>query len=222
MRYTLPAAPAITDEESVTAPEDPAEETRSNRPGQKGFAERLLKKYGWEKGKGLGAQGNEGITTAIVAKAEKRKKLADAEGGGYRTPANMGKLVGGKRRKVGDGSGAATEGEDAGANPDQPYGPLSDVIKLEGMLTGLDIDDEIVNKDLYGEIGREMEGQYGKVERVFIWRVGMGGEDEVFVKFVSPLSALRAVGACDGTEFAGNVMKARFWEGERFGRGEYA
>ncbi|KAK3071815.1 hypothetical protein LTR53_007960 [Teratosphaeriaceae sp. CCFEE 6253] len=241
VRYQLPAASTLTDTflansaPSEDAPEEEEEEAaRSNRPGQKGFAERLLKKYGWEKGKGLGASGNEGITTAIVAKAEKRKKLADAQGGGWKTPGNMGKLVGGKRRKVEVGEGTA-DGSEGADGAEQPFGPLSDVIKLEGMLTGLDIDDEIQNKDLYGEIGREMEGQYGKVERVFIWRAGAAngpdgddgetevvGGDEVFVKFVSPLSALRAVGACDGMEFADNVVKARFWEGEKFGRGVFA
>ncbi|TKA79888.1 hypothetical protein B0A55_03658 [Friedmanniomyces simplex] len=224
VRYHLPPAPEnmpVTEEDAASTP--PTEdEIRSNRPGQKGFAERLLKKYGWEKGKGLGAQGNEGITTAVVAKAEKRKKFADAEGGGWAKPANMGKLVGGKRRKVEGGDGKVSDGEDGGRTEDQPYGPLAPVIKLGNMLTGLDIDDEIENKDLYGEIGREMETQYGKVERVFIWREAMGGGNEVFVKFVSPLSALRAVGACDGMEFAGNVVGARFWEDERFEGGEYA
>ncbi|KAK5676037.1 hypothetical protein LTS10_011326 [Elasticomyces elasticus] len=221
VRYTAPPVPA--DNTTATAADiqaDADEETRSNRPGQKGFAERLLKKYGWEKGKGLGAQGNEGITTAIVAKAEKRKKLADAEGGGWAKPANMGKLVGGKRRKVGDGG----EGGDGEAE-------MSSVVRLSNMLTGLDVEVEVGEKDLYGEIGREMEGEYGKVERVFIYRrsggvggVGDGGEeggDEVFVKFVSPLSALRAVGGCEGMEFAGNVVKARFWGVEDFEEGRY-
>ncbi|KAK3626898.1 hypothetical protein LTR56_019524 [Elasticomyces elasticus] len=223
VRYTAPLATETLPTAVDVQAEAEEEETRSNRPGQKGFAERLLKKYGWEKGKGLGAQGNEGITTAIVAKAEKRKKLADAEGGGWAKPANMGKLVGGKRRKV-DG------GEDGGDGE----GEMSSVVRLSNMLRGLDVEVEVGEKDLYGEIGREMEGEYGKVERVFIWRrgggvggvggVGDGGEeggDEVFVKFVSPLSALRAVGGCEGMEFAGNVVSARFWGVEDFEEGRY-
>ncbi|KAK0811701.1 hypothetical protein LTR02_004873 [Friedmanniomyces endolithicus] len=224
VRYQLPLPVAdMSVSEEDAAMTDPAEDAvRSNRPGQKGFAERLLKKNGWEKGKGLGAQGNEGITTAIVAKAEKRKKLADAEGGGWAKPANMGRLVGGKRRKVEGGDIVVGDGKSDGRTEDQPYGPLSPVIKLSNMLTGLDIDDEVENKDLNGEVGREMETQYGKVERVFIWRLAMGGGDEVFVKFVSPLSALRAVGASNGMEFAENVVSARFWEEERFEAGEYA
>ncbi|KAK5110113.1 hypothetical protein LTR62_006247 [Meristemomyces frigidus] len=220
VRYQLPPSDLHAEDGDIAVSDEKQEEDapRSLRPGQKGFAERLLKKYGWEKGQGLGAEGNEGITTAIVAKAEKRKKLADAQGGGWAQPVNMGKLVGGKRRKVA-ADGVAGDAQD---DETQPYGPLSAVIKLEGMLNGLDIDEEVQNKDLYGEIGREMEGQYGKVERVYIWREAMGGQDQVFVKFTSQLSALRAVGACDGMEFAGNEVQARFFDGERFEKGEYA
>ena len=39
--------------------------------------------------------------------------------------------------------------------------------------------------DLYDEIGKEMETQYGKVERLFVRRQEMGGSEEVFVKFSS-------------------------------------
>ncbi|KAK5127368.1 hypothetical protein LTR85_006707 [Meristemomyces frigidus] len=213
VRYELPPPPSDlpTDEEvAQLAPE--AEQTRSNRPGQKGFAERLLKKYGWEKGQGLGAAG-EGITTAIVAKAEKRKKRSDAEGGGWAQPANMGKLVGGKKRKI-DNTG----------QDDGHFGAMSEVIKLEGMCKGMDIDAEINKEDggLYTEIGNEMESQYGKVERIVVWRQEQGGNDDVFVKFTSQLSALRAVNATDGMEFNGQPVTARFFEAERFERGEYA
>jgi splicing factor 45 len=177
----------------------------------------MLKKYGWEKGQGLGAH-NDGITTAIVAKAEKRKKIADSEGGGFAAPKNMGKIVGGKKRKTeqesldeGHSSSADGAGHDA----------LSEVIKLSGMLTNLDVDHEIQNNDLLQEIGDEM-AQNGVVERLFIWREEDGGGNEVFVKFVNQVSALRALQACDGMEFADNLVQARFWDKERFEKGEYA
>lgn len=213
VHYQLPPPPSDlpTDEEvAQAAPE--TEQTRSNRPGQKGFAERLLKKYGWEKGQGLGAAG-EGITTAIVAKAEKRKKRSDAEGGGWAQPANMGKLVGGKKRKI------ESTGQDDGH-----FGAMSEVIKLEGICKGMDIDAEINKEEggLYKEIGDEMEEQYGKVERIVVWRSEQGGNDDVFVKFTSQLSALRAVNATDGMEFNGQPVRARFFDAEGFERQEYA
>jgi splicing factor 45 len=178
------------------------------------FAERMLKKYGWEKGQGLGAH-NDGITTAIVAKAEKRKKLADADGGGFAAPKNMGKIVGGKKRKTGAEDDTDAEAQQAG------HGDLSEVIKLTGMLTNLDVDHEIQNNDLLQEIGDEM-AQNGVVERLFIWREEEGGKNQVFVKFVNQLSALRALQACDGMEFADNKVTASFWSAEKFERGEYA
>lgn len=188
---------------------------RSNRPGKKGFAERLLKKYGWEKGHGLGAQG-EGITTALFMKADKRKKRTNEPDGGRGAPLpNMGKIVGGKKRKI-EGEGFESE------SVDPRYGKMSEVVKLESMLDGLDVQHEIEENNLMQEIGEHMGGTYGNVERVFIWREAMGGMNEVFVKFTSPLSAMNAVNGMAGTEFAGNEVKAKFWEAERFEKGEYA
>lgn len=221
VRYQVPAAPpepaasedtAMNDNEHQDATPT-AEQIKSSRPGQKGFAERLLKKYGWEKGQGLGAQG-EGITTAIVAKAEKRKKLPDAEGGKWAAPANMGKIVGGKKRKL---DPSATETEN-----DSHFGKMSEVIKLEGMLDGMDVQKEIEENNLMQEVGDEMGSNYGNVERVFIWREEMGGKNEVFVKFTSQLSALRALNAQQGMMFADNEVKARFWDVEMFDAGQYA
>ncbi|KAK5138274.1 hypothetical protein LTR08_003335 [Meristemomyces frigidus] len=217
----LYSAPAAAEAASSASPAP--EPTRSNRPGQKGFAERLLKKYGWEKGQGLGAPDNEGITTAVVAQAAKRKK--GGAGGGWTQPGvNMGKLVGGKRRKV-----AETEADDGGE-----FGEMSEVVKLEGMCEGMDLDAEIaggvlveggageVGRGLYQEIGDEMEAAFGKVERIVIWRREQGGGDDVFVKFVSRLSALRCVGGCEGVEFNGRGVRARFFGVGGFERGEYS
>ncbi|KAH9808853.1 glycine rich nucleic binding domain [Teratosphaeria destructans] len=212
VRYQIPASDISADATTQEAPlSDAPESIRSNRPGQKGFAERLLKKYGWEKGQGLGASG-EGITTAIVAKAEKRKKLSDSQGGGWAQPANMGKIVGGKKRKI--DTAQTTEA-------DAKFGQMSEVVKLEGMCQGMDLDHEIAENDLFGEIGKEMETQYGKVERLFIWRKEQGGGDDVFVKFTSQLSAVRCLNAADGMEFAGNEVKGRFFDAARFEAGEY-
>jgi splicing factor 45 len=89
------------------------------------------------------------------------------------------------------------------------------------MLTNLDVDHEIQNNDLLQEIGDEM-ARNGVVERLFIWREEDGGGNEVFVKFVNQVSALRALQACDGMEFADNLVTARFWDREKFERGEYS
>lgn len=221
IRYSLPEAPPELPtseaelEQQLEADQDQdqdaGEETRTNRPGQAGFAERLMSKYGWSKGQGLGAKGT-GIINPLYAKADKRKKRSDAEGGGYATPAGTGKILGGNRAK---GVEAAEQGK---------FGPMSEVIRLEHMLDGMDIDREMSRGEggIMQEIGEECGDKYGTVERVYIHRrAPEDGGPMVFVRFVSQLSALRAVNALEGRVFGGNAISARFWDRERFERGDF-
>lgn len=202
VRYSFPAPaediPATEEElETVLANETgeaPAEDApRSLRPGQKGFAERLLAKYGWTKGSGLGASGT-GIVNPLQVKVEKQKKKPDAEGGGFVTPAGRAKIIGGRRK----------------AEPEESkFGSMSEVVVLHGMVDGMDLDAELeAGEDggLMQEIGEECaekvsqrlvfensvtnSQQYGRVERVYIDR-NSENKVPVFVKFTSQLSALR-------------------------------
>lgn len=152
VRYTLPPPPADipaseAELEEVFAKEQPAEDEagedagRSLRPGQKGFAQRLLEKYGWTKGSGLGATGS-GIVKPLQVKVEKQKKRPDSEGGGFVTPAGRGKII-----------GSAKKSEDEGK-----FGPMSEVIILKGMLDGMDLEAELEGDEDVGlmqEIGEE-------------------------------------------------------------------
>ncbi|KAI1935355.1 hypothetical protein LOZ66_005241 [Ophidiomyces ophidiicola] len=216
VRYALPPPPEdipATEEELEAAfaeeTEDvPSEDApRSLRPGQKGFAERLLAKYGWTKGSGLGASGT-GIVNALQVKVEKQKKKPDSEGGGFVTPAGRGKIIGGRQAKQ----------EEEGK-----FGAMSDVVVLHGMVDGMDLDAELengVDGGLIQEIGEECGEKYGRVERVFIDR-NTEGQVPVFVKFTNQLSALRAVNALEGRIFNGNAIMARFFNSEKFEKGIY-
>jgi splicing factor 45 len=184
----------------------PVQQT-SKVSGQKGFAARLMAKMGWEEGQGLGAKG-EGITTAIIAQATKRKRRSDKDGGGWMP--STGKIVGGKKRKM--QSTADDEGE---------FGNISNVVKLQGMLDELDVTYEIEEKNLLQEIGEQFSKDYGPIERLFIWREQNGGKNEVFVKFTNQLSALNACGGTNEMTFAGNPVKARFFDAVKFENGEY-
>ena len=207
----LPATEAELEakfEESKTP--DP-EAPRSARPGQAGFAERLLSKYGWTKGSGLGAQGT-GIINPLYAKVDKRKKKPDSEGGGFVTPATTARIMGGNKSK------SAKEDEVG------KFGKMSEVVRLEGMLRGLDVDAELAREEgggLMQEIGEECGDKYGKVERVYIHREDREDGPMVFVQFVSQLSALRAVNALEGRVFGGNVITAKFYDRETFEDGKY-
>jgi splicing factor 45 len=168
VRYNLPPAPtelptseaelekALAAEPEEDQPEDAEEAPRSLRPGQKGFAERLMSKYGWSKGSGLGADGS-GIVNPLQVKIEKRKKKSDAEGGGLRDPpGGRGKIIGGRKN--------VPESEAAGK-----FGPMSEVIVLRGMVDGMDLDEEVEGSGdggLMQEIGDECGEKVGFLRRV--------------------------------------------------------
>lgn len=179
-------------------------------PSKSGFAARIMSKYGWTKGSGLGAEGD-GITTALRVQVEKRRRRADAEGGGFAEPGGRGKIIAPKelKRQGGDGEG----GEEAGK-----YGKMSQVVVLRGMLEGMEDLRAEVEDGLGQEIGEECGEKYGRVERVYIDLVGRG----VYIKFTDAVSALRAVNALEGRVFNGNVIQPGFYDAERFERGEYA
>jgi splicing factor 45 len=167
VRYNLPPAPsdiptseaelekalaAEPEDESQTAEEAP----RSLRPGQKGFAERLMSKYGWSRGTGLGADGS-GIVNPLRVQVEKRKKKSDAEGGGFRDTGGRGKIIGGKKN-------VPEKEAEVGK-----FGPMSEVIILRGMVDGMNLDEEVESAGdggLMQEIGDECAE---KVCRMWNW-----------------------------------------------------
>ncbi|KAI1126312.1 hypothetical protein F5Y10DRAFT_244996 [Nemania abortiva] len=193
--------------ESTSTAEDDETAPRTNRPGQKGFAARLMSKYGWAKGQGLGAEGS-GILQPLRVQVEKRKKKSDAEGGGWAEPGGRGKIIG---SKTGTGTSSSTS-ESAGK-----FGAMSNVIVLRNMLDGMeDVQSEMEN-GLGQEIGEECGDKYGRVERLYIDIEGR----RVFIKFTDQVSALRAVNALDGRIFAGNAIVPQYYDPDKFDRRIY-
>ncbi|KAF4948481.1 hypothetical protein FGADI_9606 [Fusarium gaditjirri] len=183
-------------------PEQPDDDSRarSSRPGQSGFAHRLMSKYGWTKGSGLGAD-ESGIVNPLRVQIEKRRKKADADGGGWAEPGGKGKIIGGKRKD-----------EDTGK-----FGTMSDVIVLRNMLENMPNLEEEIAGGLGQEIGEECGEKYGRVERLFIDQESR----RVFIKFTNQVSALRAVNELDGRVFNGNTIIPEFFDTEKFEQGEY-
>ncbi|EJT77613.1 hypothetical protein GGTG_02719 [Gaeumannomyces tritici R3-111a-1] len=182
------------------------QQQRSSRPGKSGFAARMMEKMGWEKGRGLGAEGNEGITKGLSVKLEKRRRLPDAEGGGFAQPGGVARIVGGKPAP--GGSGAGQEGR---------FGRMSEVVVLRGMLEGMHDVAAEVEKGLSQEIGEECGEKYGRLERVYIHVE----TKQVFIKFTDQVSALRAVNALQGRVFNGNAIVPAFYDAEKFEAGVY-
>lgn len=151
VRYSPPPRQPDSDSESETyrptlglgankEDEDSDGQPRSSRPGQKGFAQRLMSKYGWTKGSGLGAD-ESGIVNPLRVQVEKRKKKSDADGGGWAEPAARSKILGGNRKP-------GRAGEEEG------FGAMSEVIVLRNMLEGMD--------DLQGEIASGLGQEIGE------------------------------------------------------------
>ncbi|PHH80657.1 hypothetical protein CDD82_1585 [Ophiocordyceps australis] len=175
------------------------ESQRSRRPGQSGFALRLMNKYGWTKGTGLGAD-ESGIVNPLRVHVDKRRKKADADGGGWAEPSAKGKIIGGHRKAE-----------------QSKFGKMSEVIVLGNMLENMpDLQSEIAN-GLGQEIGEECGEKYGRVERIYIDQE----HRQVFIKFTDQVSALRAVNELDERIFNGNTIAPRFYDTETFERGVY-
>lgn len=166
------------DEDEYVPPESITEETaetRTSRPGQKGFAARLMAKYGWAKGQGLGSDAG-GILQPLRVQVEKRKKKSDAEGGGWAEP-------GGRARIIGSKTGTGTQSESSGGK----FGPMSSVVVLRDMLEGMEDLQGEMESGLGQEIGEECGDKYGRVERLHIDIQGR----RVYIKFTDQVSALR-------------------------------
>ncbi|KAI1140427.1 hypothetical protein F5Y05DRAFT_378406 [Hypoxylon sp. FL0543] len=214
VRYTQPEPPTEPrappdpdamdeDEEEYVPPEPIAEEipgARTNRPGQKGFAARLMAKYGWSKGQGLGAE-SAGILQPLRVQVEKRKKKSDAEGGGWAEPGGRGRIIGSK-------TGTGTQSESSGGK----FGAMSNVVVLRNMLEGMEDLQSEIESGLGQEIGEECGDKYGRVERLYIDIEGR----RVYIKFTDQVSALRAVNALDGRIFAGNTIQPQFYDVDKF------
>jgi splicing factor 45 len=106
-----------------------------------------MSKYGWQKGSGLGATSS-GIVNPLRVQVEKRRRKADADGGGWAEPGGRGKIVGGHTKRKGDGE------------QDSP-GDMSEVIVLHHMLDNMpDLAAEIED-GLGQEIGQECGEKVG-------------------------------------------------------------
>ncbi|GAA5948564.1 hypothetical protein JCM3765_004927 [Sporobolomyces pararoseus] len=218
---SAPSAPPTSQPAQSTEFSQPSEP--DNRP----FAERMMSKYGWTSGKGLGAS-ESGITAALsvtrpssstpkLSRAQKKKQKHF----GIATPQEEGPKGMAARNNDVDSSrtGRAEErNKEMGGEP-------SRVVLLENICGPHEVDDE-----LPGEIAEEAN-KLGVVERCAVVVVpleddeeGAGGEREevrVFLVMSGLAGAYNAVRSFEGRFFGGRTVRARYYDEEAFKAGEH-
>ncbi|KAL9081963.1 MAG: hypothetical protein Q9159_006860 [Coniocarpon cinnabarinum] len=202
--------PATSDDRPMEdePPNEEIPQPSTKRPGQKDFAKRMLAKMGWQEGSGLGAQGT-GIATPLSVQLDKRLKKSSSEGGGFVGPPGKGRIVGGKLSKEGKAA------EKLAKEEAERLGELSEVLVLDNMLAGHDIETVLTELNFYQALGDECGEKFGRVERIFVQREGEE-RGRVFVKFTERLSAMRALQAFEGRDYGGNTIEARYFNPDKF------
>jgi len=197
-----------------------------------------MSKYGWTRGSGLGAD-ESGIINPLRVQVEKRRKKADADGGGWAEPGSKGKIIGGKRKE-----------ENAGK-----FGTMSDVIVLRDMLENM----PNLQEEIAGGLGQEIGEECG--EKVCWYRLqtmlcfgtdgdgtvrtcgeiihrpgepqglhqihkpGFGTQSEFFFSYLIMIQSAnhiaQAVNELDGRVFNGNTIIPEFYDTEKFEQGIY-
>ncbi|GAA5834098.1 hypothetical protein JCM11251_003617 [Rhodosporidiobolus azoricus] len=203
---------------AAAAPAEP-----DNRP----FAERLMSKYGWETGKGLGAS-ESGMTSALIGQhaasskqpaGPSKKQLRKMKHEGIAPPqpppaAPSG--MAGKNTVVDVSRAARLEAQKA-----QMGGEPSRVVLLTN-LCGLE---EAGDEELPGEVAEEA-GKFGVVERCAVHVLSGASTEEEAVRIFLVMSGIaggyNAVKNFDGRFFGGRTVRARFYDEKAFKAGDYA
>ncbi|KAJ7969110.1 DNA-damage-repair/toleration protein DRT111, chloroplastic [Quillaja saponaria] len=162
--------------------------------GQMTAAQRMMAKMGWKQGQGLGKQ-EQGITTPLMAKKTDRR---------------AGVIVNASDNKP--------EKKMKSVNFN---GPPTRVLLLRNMVGPGEVDDELEE-----EVGSEC-AKYGTVTRVLIFEITEPNfpVDEavrIFVQFERSEETTKALVDLDGRYFGGRVVRATFYEEEKFNKNELA
>ncbi|XP_076313500.1 splicing factor 45 [Tachypleus tridentatus] len=205
---------AIAPPPSLLEPTDKKEELPSNVKYSGGLggsvssvAARIMAKYGYKEGQGLGKK-EQGMSQALlVEKTSKR-------GGKIIHEKDLPKEPQVSSPSTGSGSSASESITEMMKNP-------SKVVLLRNMVGPGEVDE-----DLEPETKEEC-GKYGDVIRCLIFEIPGGNvPDEeavrIFIEFKRMESAIKAVVDLNGRYFGGRVVKASFYDQDKFKRFELA
>lgn len=144
--------------------------------------------------------------TPYVPKKSKFNSQAFLEKSGFQEGKGLGKNLSGRIKylnQVHDKAASKAAGRPIGrihdadrtmrAEDDGESGP-SPVVRLTNLLAGYtNVPDQQLNNDLFGKITNVLRKSCGRIERVKVKTEADGGKNEVYLKFVDPISALSAI-----------------------------
>ncbi|XP_051248547.1 splicing factor 45 isoform X1 [Dicentrarchus labrax] len=199
--------PMFEDSDRPRSPPGPTSSFLANMGGT--VAHKIMQKYGFKEGQGLGKH-EQGLSTALsVEKTSKR-------GGKI--------IIGDAAEKPGSSQSGAAETSGGGSAADSSKkseaNPLTEILKnpTKVVLLRNMVGPGEVDEDLEGETKEECE-KYGKVVKCVIFEIAEVPDDEavrIFLEFERVESAIKAVVDLNGRYFGGRVVKACFYNLDKF------
>lgn len=198
--------PMYEDADRPRSPPAPTSSFLANMGGT--VAHKIMQKYGFKEGQGLGKH-EQGLSTALsVEKTSKR-------GGKI--------IIGDAAEKAGSSQSGAGDAPIAGfADPSKKseMNPLTEILKnpTKVVLLRNMVGPGEVDEDLEGETKEECE-KYGKVVKCVIFEIADVIDEEavrIFLEFERVESAIKAVVDLNGRYFGGRVVKACFYNLDKF------
>lgn len=173
---------------------------KAAEPKEDDFATRMMKKMGWKEGAGLGKDG-QGIQNPLVMKKTDQRAGVIAEGQS-------------KRDASQPAAGQPTAKQPKAAPPTRPP---TRVLLLNNLVGAGEVDE-----DLEGETAEEA-GKYGKLTKCVVKEIKGVPDSEavrIFLQYETQESATKALVDMNGRYFGGRVVKARFFDEQRFEKGD--
>jgi len=170
-------------------------------PKEDDFATRMLKKMGWKEGSGLGKDG-QGIAAPLVMK---------------KTDQRAGQIVEGAKREAPESQPEGQPGaKQAKASPTFNRPPTK-VLLLTNLVGAGEVDE-----DLEGETAEEAS-KYGKLKKCTIKEITGVSDDQavrIFLEYEKIEDATKALVDMNGRYFGGRIVKARFFDEQRYAAGD--
>ena len=211
--------------------------------GKMGIGAKLLAKWGYEQGKGLGKDGSgltaplihekTGVRSGVIKVADNADDISDISGSSKKGNRDGTVHIEGHTYLStvgGPPSVAAAAAAYVAAAAEVPVNvepPPSRIVCLRNMVGPGEVDDELED-----EVRGECEAKYGPVDSVFVYecdlsaaaavRIPVEEAVRIIVAFKAVDSATRARADLNGRYFGGRMVRSSFFLEERFARFDFA